>query len=96
MKGFRFQGFTFFPFRQLTAEEKRVSGANSAKRNSRRQEAEAQPVLADRESGWDYQAFYAAAKEAGARKIDLFRVAGRGTQLFMPAVNDLLLLPVAA
>lgn len=96
MKGFRFKGVTFFPFRQLTAEEKRTSGTNSAWRNCRRQSAEQAPVLADREGGWDYKAFYQAAKQAGARKMDLFMIAGRGGQLFLPAMNDLFLMPVSA
>ena len=97
MKGFRFKGFTFRPFRQLTAEEKRTSGSNSAWRRVRRQaegeessEAPAlEPVLKDKDSGWDYRAFYQAAKQAGASKIDLFMVAGRGSQLFLPANNCL-------
>lgn len=97
MKGFRFKGFTFRPFRQLTAEEKRTSGQNSAWRRVRTQEpaeeTALEPVLKDKESGWDYQAFYQAAKQAGASKIDLFMVAGRGGQLFLPANNFLFALP---
>ncbi|MDF7815285.1 hypothetical protein [Hymenobacter sp. YC55] len=104
MKGFRFKGFTFRPFRQLTAEEKRTSGQNSAWRRVRTQETAPQttpepalePVLKDKESGWDYRAFYQAAKQAGASKIDLFMVAGRGSQLFLPVQNNLLALPELA
>jgi hypothetical protein len=95
MKGFRFKGVTFFPSRQLTAEEKRMSGSKSAWRNRRKQDT-AGGVLADREAGWDYRAFCQAAREAGARKIDLFRVAGRDGQLFLPSVNELFLLPAQA
>jgi len=100
MKGFRFKGFTFRPFRQLTAEEKRTSGQNSAWRRIRTQEpveeTTLEPVLKDKESGWDYKAFYQAAKQAGAGKIDLFMVAGRGGQLFLPANNHLFALPELA
>ena len=97
MKGFRFKGFAF---RQLTAEEKRISGSNSAWRRVRTQETAPvtalEPVLKDKESGWDYKAFYQAAGEAGPAKIDLFIVAGRGGQLFLPANNNLFALPEQA
>lgn len=100
MKYFRFKGFTFRPFRQLTAEEKRTSGTNSAWRRVRRQEkaeeTALEPVLADKEAGWDYRAFYQAAKQAGAAKIDLFLVAGRGGLLFLPSHNFLFALPEQA
>ena len=100
MKGFRFKGFTFRPFRQLTAEEKRTSGPRSAWRRVHRQNTTGggalEPVLKDKESGWDYQAFYQAARLAGASKIDLFLVAGRGGLLFLPANNDLFALPEQA
>lgn len=101
MKFFRFKGFTFRPHRQLTAEEKRTSGTNSAWRRVRVQApveesagaAVLEPVLADRDSGWDYKAFYQAAKQAGAAKIDLFLVAGRGGVLFLPSQRYLFALP---
>lgn len=100
MKGFRFKGFTFRPFRQLTAEEKRTSGPGSAWRRVRPQESTEEttlePVLKDKDGGWDYQAFYQAARQAGAAKIDLFLVAGRGGQLFLPAHNFLFALPEQA
>lgn len=104
MKGFRFKGFTFRPFRQLTAAEKRTSGPSSAWRRVRRQETSEdaadetalEPVLADKDSGWDYRAFYREAKQAGASKIDLFLVAGRGSELFLPTHNFLFALPEQA
>lgn len=96
MKGFRFKGFTFRPFRQLTAEEKRTSGKNSAWRRVYRQDAALKPVLRDKENGWDYESFYQAARQAGAAKIDLFMVAGRGGLLFLPGNHFLFALPELA
>ena len=98
MHAFSFQGFTFTGVRQLSALEKSDKNPNRATQIMSHQlpHVTAAPVLKDKESGWDYQAFYEAANGAGCGKMDLFRVRGQSDTLYLPASNHLFILPQSA
>jgi len=98
MQPFTFRGFTFTGVRQLSAAEQSDKNPDRAERIMSHQmpHVTSTPVLKDRESGWDYEAFYRAAKKAGAGEMDLFRVQGQGDTLYLPASNYLFILPVTA
>ncbi|GAC1371039.1 MAG: hypothetical protein NVS3B25_18920 [Hymenobacter sp.] len=83
---FRFRGYTFTAARQLTGAE----NLNALRICEHQQRGFA--VLPDRESGWDYEAFYKAASKAGAGEIDLFTVKKFPNRLFLPASNYLFIL----
>ena len=95
---FDFQGFTFTGVRQLSAAEKSDKNPNRAEQIMSHQlpHVTATPVLKDKDNGWDYQAFYEAARAAGAGKMDLFRVQGQGDTLYLPVSNHLFILPQSA
>lgn len=98
LHAFDFQGFSFTGVRQLSALEKSEKNPNRAEQLMSHQlpNVTATPVLKDKESGWDYRAFYEAARAAGAGEMDLFRVRGQGDTLYLPASNYLFILPQSA
>ena len=81
--------------RALSVAEQQERGPDSAWRNCTHQlpKVTSCPVLKDRESGWDYAAFYKAAERAGCGHLDLFQVRGQGATLYLPASNYLFILP---
>ena len=83
---FRFGGHTFFGKRPLTGSE----NLNALRLCEHQQKGFA--VLPDRESGWDYDAFYKAARKAGQGEMDLFTVKKFPNRLFLPATNYLFIL----
>lgn len=90
---FTFRGFTFRPHRKLTAAESRQRGEQSAWRNYNNQGREASPVLRSREAGWDYEAFYEAARAANSGEFDLYFVDGKGETQYLPTTAYLSILP---
>lgn len=100
MTAFKFKGHTFRPVRQLNKTEtaSHDGGPQLVMQICTHQHPRVTPtpVLKDRGNGWDYEAFYAAAKRAGAGTIDLFKVEGQGDTLYLPGQNYLFILPEAA
>lgn len=100
MKSFDFKGHTFSGVRQLNKREtaSHDGGPQLVMQICTHQypKVTSTPVLADRAAGWDRAEFYEAAERAGAGKMDLFRVAGQGDTLYLPAKNHLFIMPVAA
>ena len=94
MRSFSFQDFTFTGVRALTKTELSQKNPDRATQiMSHQASVTSTPVLPDRESGWDYDAFWMAARAAGCGKVDLFHVRGQGQTLYLPASNYLFILP---
>lgn len=98
MRTFQFQGFTFTGVRQLTKAEQFEKNPDRATQIMSHQypSVTSTPVLKNKEAGWNYEAFYEAARAAGCGKLDLFHVQGQGATLYLPAGNYLFILPATA